>query len=85
MYKRRIIVAPTDLPEFLTGTHHILVYCDYRVLRSCTINDLTCECYERCPAGVSISKWIVATGVDDELLYKLCEAINDELFFAHKN
>jgi hypothetical protein len=78
----RVIVTSIDMPKFIVGAHHTLSrsYSDYEPT-SLNIKDIALECYDRCK-GVG-HKWTVVTGADD-LIYKLCAAIANVLFFATK-
>ncbi len=79
--RRHMIVTSNDMIGCLVGTRGALNGCfGTSKLIDETIKTLTEACYSICECKVASYEWTVVTGAD-ELIYKLCEAINNELFF----
>jgi hypothetical protein len=78
-----VIVTPADLHDYLIGRRNRLIKCcSERDLVFMNIRFRAVDCYSKCKqASYNDYTWSVITGADD-LIYKLCKAINVELFFC---
>ncbi len=77
-----VVVTADDMIDCLVGRRNSFIkcYCESELMME-NIKVGSKDCYYGCK-GTS-GTWTVVTGAD-ELIYKLCEAINNELFFDHK-
>jgi hypothetical protein len=81
-YRLNLLVAAVDLPGYLIHTTDTLMntFGQVPLLRD-ALKYLMVGCYSKCRhVG---PRWTIVTGDGvDELLHKLCDAINNELFFV---